>query len=476
MPGLFGTLNLGSRALQTHRAGVEVAGQNLANVNNPAYARQRVAITTSIAIDGGMGPQGTGSQAVAVVQLRNALVDRQIVSEGSVRGSLEAQQRGLQFAEAGIGELLEGMTGGASGSVDGVNSAGNHGISSGLASLFNAFQTVAGDPRSLATRQVLISKASDLAGRFQEVDRRLDTVVTALDESIQADVRSANSLMDEVSKLNQQIGQVESLGEGRANDLRDLRQQKLEELSGIVRVETTTDADGTMSLSVDGTTMVSGSEVVERMEAYTDVDGRTRVKAAGTGAPLTTTGGSIQGSIDVRDGAIAALRTEINQLAEVLIEKVNDIHRTGFGLEGTTGQDFFEGTSAADIQVNQDLLRNPAKLQASQAANEVGDNSIVLELAQLGHESIAELDGQTFVEHHSQTVVALGEAMRSVDTGLSDQDVVSTFLTKQRDAVSGVSLDEEMTDLTRFQKAFSASARLITVIDGMLEDVIAMKR
>ena len=322
MPGLFGTLNLGSRALQTHRAGVEVAGQNLANVNNPAYARQRVAITTSIAIDGGMGPQGTGSQAVAVVQLRNALVDRQIVSEGSVRGSLEAQQRGLQFAEAGVGELLEGMTGGASGSVDGVNSAGNHGISSGLASLFNAFQTVAGDPRSLSARQVLITKASDLAGRFQEVDRRLDTVVTALDESIQTDVGTANSLMEEVSKLNQQIGQVESSGEGRANDLRDLRQQKLEELSGIVRVETTTDSDGTMSLSVDGTTMVSGSEVVERMEAYTDVDGRTRVKATGTGTPLTTTGGSIQGSVDVRDGAIAALRTEINQLAEVLIEKV----------------------------------------------------------------------------------------------------------------------------------------------------------
>ncbi len=155
---------------------------------------------------------------------------------------------------------------------------------------------------------------------------------------------------------------------------------------------------------------------------------------------------------------------------------MNDIHRTGFGLEGTTGKDFFEGTSASDIQVNQDLLINPAKLQASRAANEVGDNSTVLELAQLGHESIAELDGQTFVEHQSQTVVALGEAMRSVDTGLSDQEVVSTFLTKQRDAVSGVSLDEEMTDLTRFQKAFSASARLITVIDGMLEDVIAMKR
>ena len=75
MPGLFGTLNLGARALQAQRTGVEIAGQNLANVNNPAYARQRVAISTSTAVDSGIGPQGTGSEAVRIVQVRSALIE-----------------------------------------------------------------------------------------------------------------------------------------------------------------------------------------------------------------------------------------------------------------------------------------------------------------------------------------------------------------------------------------------------------------
>src|ERR1051325_2980050 len=100
MLGLFGTLNLGARSLATQQQGAEVAGQNLANVNNPAYARQRLAIQTSVSIDSAVGPEGTGVDAAAIVQMRDALLDRQIQSESSVGGSLLAQQTALQNTEA----------------------------------------------------------------------------------------------------------------------------------------------------------------------------------------------------------------------------------------------------------------------------------------------------------------------------------------------------------------------------------------
>ena len=99
MLGLFGTLNLGARSLQTQQAGIEVASHNLANVNNPNYARQRVAIQTSTPKDTLSGSFGTGANVTAINQIRDKLVDLQIQNETSVQGSLDAQQQALEFAQ-----------------------------------------------------------------------------------------------------------------------------------------------------------------------------------------------------------------------------------------------------------------------------------------------------------------------------------------------------------------------------------------
>ena len=94
---------MGARSLQTQQQGLEVTGHNLANVNNPAYARQRLEIQTSTPLPTGIGPQGTGAEVAAIVQLRDTLVDQQIQSETSITGFLEAQQTALQYAEANVG-------------------------------------------------------------------------------------------------------------------------------------------------------------------------------------------------------------------------------------------------------------------------------------------------------------------------------------------------------------------------------------
>jgi len=107
MPGLFGLLNLGAQSLQVQRQGVEVAGHNLANVNNPAYARQRLRIQTSLPIPTPFGPQGTGAQVTGIQQLRSAIVDGQIQAETSVRGFLDAKQAALEFGQAIIGQTID---------------------------------------------------------------------------------------------------------------------------------------------------------------------------------------------------------------------------------------------------------------------------------------------------------------------------------------------------------------------------------
>jgi flagellar hook-associated protein 1 FlgK len=175
-------------------------------------------------------------------------------------------------------------------------------------------------------------------------------------------------------------------------------------------------------------------------------------------------------------GADAApvLEVALNSLASVLATEINQVHRAGFGLDGSTGADFFTGTTAADIKVNDALLTNAASVQASGVAGAMGDNQIARTLAQLAEKKHASLNNQTFSENYGQTVAALGESLASTNGQLGDQRLVEGLLQRQRDSIGGVSLDEEMTELMKFQKAYQASARLITTVDEMLNTIMNM--
>jgi flagellar hook-associated protein 1 FlgK len=319
-------------------------------------------------------------------------------------------------------------------------------------------------------------KAVNLTTQFNQIDQRLDDLKSSLDRSVQDDVASANQLLSDIAKLNDQINTTETSANGVANDLRDLRQQKIEDLAKFIKIDVTTGAHGSADISIAGTTMVSGQQVAETLQTYDAGGGQILVRAATSATPLTLTGGSVQGTIDARDGAVASLRASVNALASQIIAEVNAVHAAGFSMTGSTGANFFTGSNASDIHINGALLNDPSLLQVSGVAGAVGDNQVALALAQLADKKLPALSGQTFVQGYGQSVAALGQSLSSVNAQLSDQQVVENMLLQQRSSISGVSLDEEMTDLTKFQKAFAASARLITTVDEMLDTVVNMKR
>lgn len=476
MLGLFGTLNLGTRALQTQRQGVEVAGQNLANVNNTAYARQRLDVQTSATLNSEIGPQGTGVDAVAIVQLRSTLLDTQIVTEASSRGYLDAQQLALQNAQNNLGASLDLQTNGTDAAASSQSVGTTHGIGNSLNGLFSAFQAVSTDPTSLANRQTLVTKAQDLTTRFNEADQRLGELTDLLNTSVQADTTEANKLLASIASLNGQISQVEASGTVTANDLRDLRQQKLESLAALTNIDVSQGGAGMVDVSIAGTTFVSGKDLKDTLATYAAGGGNLLLKAQTAGTPLTLNGGSLAGTIDARDGDVAKLRGTLNTLASTLISEVNTVYRAGYDLNGNTGADFFTGTGAADIQVNVALSNDPAKIQAAGTAGAAGDNQTALALAQLATKSNPALGNQTFTQSYSQTVAALGQSLATVNTKVADQKTMEDLLHQQRDSVSGVSLDEEMTSMMQYQKAFEASAKLIATVAAMLDTVISMKQ
>jgi len=470
MLGLFGTLNLGARSLQTDQQGVEVAGHNLANVNNSAYARQRLDIQASTPLPTSIGPEGTGADAVGITQLRDTLLDQQIQSETSVTGFLQAQQTALQYTEAGVGEQLEGSTS-SDAVTSGVGSDG--GLASDLSGLFNAFQDLSTAPASLTSRQTVVSQAQQLATQFNQLDQRLSDINGQLNQSVQTDVSSANQLLSDIAKLNDKIAGTEA-GSGAANDLRDLRQQKLEALSKLVNFQSSSDSRGDVNISIGGQLLVSGSSVQDTLQTYDSGGGQLLVRTATGATPLTLTGGSIAGTIDARDGALKSLHDGLNTLASQLISQVNTVYRSGYDLHGSTGADFFTGTNAGDIGVNSGLVTDASTLQASGASGNTGNNQVVLALAQMANAKQAGLGNQTFAQSYNGTITGLGSALSSVNSQIADQQAVQTMLQNQRSSVSGVSIDEEMTNLVQFQRAFQASAHLVSVVDQMLSVVVTL--
>jgi flagellar hook-associated protein 1 FlgK len=470
MLGLFNTLNMGARAMSAQQVGVEVTGQNLANANNPAYARQRVQLQTSTPTPTSIGMEGTGVEATSIQQVRDQLLDSQIQSESSVGGYWNSQQSALQNAQTQLNEFLNlNSTSGTSGS-----SADTQGLSDQLNNLFNAFQSVATSPTDPSARVSLVNAAQSLASGFNQASQNLSTLNGLLNTSVSNDVASANQSLSDIASLNDEIAKATASG-GNANDLVDSREQDLENLSKLVNIQTASNSDGTVSVSISGQELVTGNKLTDTLTTYDPGNGNLLVQTASSATPLTLSGGSIQGMIDARDETLATLRSGLDTMASSLITQVNGIYQNGYDLNGNHGADFFTGSDAATIGVNPAVANDPSQIQAAGTANATGDNSIALQLAQLGQQSIAALNNQTFSGAYAQDVQNFGNALSNANDQVNNYNSVNTMLLNQRDSVSGVSLDEETTNLITYQKAYECSAKLISTVDEMLQTVVNLK-
>ena len=479
MLNLMGALDMASRSMQTQMTGVDVTGQNLANVNTQGYSRQTVDIQTSPDIQTSIGSIGTGANAVAVQQAVNNLLNSQIVTQQSSGGYWTAQQSALQSAQTSLNEFLNGT--GSTSSSSSATSTSDTGLSGQLTGLFNDFQAVATSPTSISARQALISQAQTLASTFNQIDSQLSATRTSLNTSLNNDVTSANTLLTGIAQLNGQIATAEFSG-GTPNDLLDQRQQDLQNLAQLTNIQTSTQTNGAVDVSIGGQTLVSGTQVTDSLQTYdasASGNGQLLVQTKTGGVDLTLTGGSMQGTIDARDGELATMQSNINSLASNLIVGINSNgqggYNSGYSLTGITGANFFNGTDASNITVEPTLVNDPSLLQASGSATATGDNTVALKLAGLATSTQAGLNGQTFGDYYTATVANLGDALQTANTQVTNQTAVSNMLANQQSSVSGVNIDQEMTNLMGFQRAYEASAQLVNTINQMMVTINNMK-
>lgn len=459
-------MNMAAGSMSVEQEETSITGQNLANVNNPAYAEEQVQVQESTPVPTTSGQEGTGVTAVSITELRNALLDAQITAEGGVTGSLTAQQNALQSAEAYLNEQIS-----STGSSDGSTSSPN-GLAAGLSNFFDSLQTLSTDPSNISDRQAVVQAAQQLTGQFNEVSSGLSTVTSNLNSTIQSGVTSANQDLAQIASLNQQIVNAQNSG-GTADQLVDLREQTIENLGGLVSITTAAQANGAVNVSIGGVNMVAGDATPDSLATYTDSNGNLQIKAQNAGTDLTLSSGSIEGAITARDGTVATLQGSVNTLAKQLISQVNTIYTPGYDLSGNSGAALFTGSGSANIGVNSTLVNDPSTFQAS-ASGAAGDNSIALGLANLANTSLAALNNQTLSQNYSAAVGTFGSSLQSVNEQLDSSNSVAQMLSSQRSSYGGVSTDTEMTNLLQFQKAYEASAELITNVNEMTQALISM--
>ena len=236
MSGLFSSLSQSVLALNAQSRGVETAGRNLANVNNPDYSRQRVVFADRGSVVTNEGVQSIGIEAKAIQQIRDSLLDRQLARELGRTAALEAEDSANARGQAALGESIDRTT-----ATDATDVTGQ-GISAALGDFFNAFQSFAARPTDLGERQNLVQRADILAQRFNLTDSRLAQIQSDLDVQIGAETDEVNRLLANVADLNGQIGRLEVNAPGAAVDLRDQRQARVEELAKKIGAETRANA------------------------------------------------------------------------------------------------------------------------------------------------------------------------------------------------------------------------------------------
>jgi flagellar hook-associated protein 1 len=471
MTQVFGLLSIGAGALMSQQRAITVTGNNIANVNTPGYSRQRLNMETNQPVDTSFGPVGMGVQTTTVERVYDRFLGVQMNNESANLGRWEAQKGALERVEAVFDE------------------SGGYGLNQALSDFWNSWQDLSMNPSGTIERSVVAANSQSLADTIRQKYADLEQAQADIDAAVRSGVEDINRLTAEISDLNQKIASAEAGGTVNANDYRDRRDLALKQLSEIIGINSFEDADGRVVVSVG-----SGRLLVESGNTYalTTTDpaaGHADIVWPGAAVPISSeiTSGKMAGWLQTRDTKIAGYMRNLDDLAQTLAtgdpttplikSSVNTLHAAGFGLDGSTGNDLFIGSGAADMEVNPLILADPNRIAAASAAGAVpGDARNAAAIADLRTALTMSGGSATFDDAANALVSQVGHDVQEAKSYQSHQADMLAYLDNYRESVSGVNLDEEMVNLVKYQAAYNAAAKMITMGDDMLNTLMNMIR
>ncbi|MCD6248791.1 MAG: flagellar hook-associated protein FlgK [candidate division Zixibacteria bacterium] len=459
MPGLFQGLEIGKRALLGHQVSLQTVGHNIANVNTPGYTRQRVRVMSSLPELSIHGAIGAGFEVDSIYHVRDLFLGDQYRQGQKDLGQWTYKSKSLQQIESIFAE------------------PGGNSINEVLDQFWNDWSALSSDAENSGNRSSLIANATQLIHTFKQLATSLEDLQRSTDRDLASLTAESNGMTTEIARLNQQIVNQELDG-SKANDLRDMRDRIIDELSSILDVNVNQRSDGSASVYMGSMLLVDGPDSFA-IDANANHDGDKVTHALvwrGSEIELKNVNGKIAGLMETRDKIIPNYLDDLNTLSRTIVEEVNRIHMAGYGLDGTTDVAFFNPafTDAKDLRLNQEILLDKNKIAASDSSNsdDRSNGMVAMQLADMRDALLMSSQTATINQFYHGMVGDLGVETREANNFTSNYELISHQIDNQRQSVQGVSLDEEMVNLVKAQHAFDAAARIITVMDEALDTLI----
>jgi flagellar hook-associated protein 1 FlgK len=472
MTSTFHGLELGKRALYAQQAALSTTGHNIGNANTVGYTRQRAEMQATRAISVQGMQLGTGVEVNKLVRLREEYIDVQIRGENKNLGYWEAKSDTLS--------KIEGI----------LNEPSDDGLAFTMDEFWKGWEELAKTPDSAATRAVVRQKGVAVTETFKYLSDSIDLMQRDLKHVINTKTSEVNSLATQIGNLNDQISRLVA-NNYQPNDLYDHRDVLIDQLSKIVNVTVTNSTNGMVDVSAGSGVLVSGKTANTLSIGFDPTSGLVNpdeIKI--NGSKVTLDSGELLGRIEsfgIEGGGtkstIPTLKDKINNLAMTFANAVNAVHLSGLNLDNingvsTTKVAFFTGTSASDLIVNPDIMNS---LNLIAAANEetpgkssTGNGKNAQDMANIKFDGSLIFSGTTSTvnDFYRNIIGQLGVDSQEAGRMLNNSEVIVNQVENRRQSVSGVSLDEEMANMIKFQQAYNAAARMVTSMDECLDKVI----
>ncbi|ALX67023.1 flagellar hook-associated protein FlgK [Microbacterium sp. XT11] len=457
----FAGLRLAESALAAARAGMTVTGQNIANQTTTGYTRQRVEQTSVAApVQGGLRVQGAtaggGVAVTGIARLGDEILDARVRDALATSGFWSARATAASQAEAIMAEPTA------------------EGLAANLDRFWSSWADLATTPEPAAA-QVVLTDAQVLVGQIAAGYQAVAGQWGDLRGQVDRQVADVNAAAEQVAVLNGRIR--EALQSGRqANELVDQRSVLAQQLSTAIGAKGTLEADGTMTLRVDGNALVSGDAsrpLTASGPAGVADGGRVTVSWADRpGSAVSVTAGTLGGVIGALapasdGGPLAALAAAYDHTARTLAVRVNDLHRAGVTSSGAQGGDFFALDPSAPAALGLRVVpRELGDLALGAPGAGPKDTSIADRISRLGTSQ----DGPSTAWSAFVTGFAVSVAGDRQRADIADRGAVAAVTAQQSNA--SVDGDEETINLLSYQTAYQAAARVLTAVDEALDLLI----
>jgi len=472
--GIPNVMNTGRSGMMAAKTAIATTGHNVANVNTEGYSRQRVQLSSQAphVARGTKIMVGHGADVSRVERVNDEYIGKQL--RNAERDLAHAEEKDVVLKQA----------------EDIFNEMNGEGMNRLISRFFNEFRKLSNDPDSEAIRQSVREASQALVNDFHRVRRELIDVRNHIDARIEGNALEANSLADQIKELNLKIKSAEIAGAS-PNDLLDKRDEALRKLGSFMELTMHKDKDGAYIVDVVGVGPLVAGPTVERFSVFRSPaddqgkpEGAFDLATSASSRSIVThqiKGGKMGALLDARDHTLSVMLTRLDDLAYNIAGTVNQIHTQGFTREGFQGVNLFSPVfqrerAAEFINLSDEVKHSVNNIAAAAIPDAPGDNRIAVAISGLQHQKIMSNGTTTMDDFFNSIISEVGVTAARNRSTLNQQKDIRQQLAKLKDQISGVSIDEETTNLLQFQHAFDASAKVIQVADDMLKTILEIKR